>query len=74
LKSDRSNELEALQKDVDSKRAEKKAREREISLERHKMEQERLRYQEDRLLWQKEVDDCEEKLRRKDVEIAKIQV
>jgi hypothetical protein len=74
MKADRSNELESLLKELDAKRAELKAQEREILLERHKMEQERLRYQEDKLLWRKEIDGCEDRLRKKDAEIAKIQV
>lgn len=73
-KADRSNELEALQKELDIKRGENKALEKAASMERHKMEQERLRYQEDKVLWKKEIDAVEERARRKDAEIAKFKV
>lgn len=59
---------------MDTKRTEIKALERAATIERHKMEQERLRYQEDKQMWRKEVEDIEERSRRKDAEIAKIRV
>ena len=74
MKAERSNELEILQKELDSKRAELKANMRELSIERHKMEQERLRYQEDKDAWRRELEGCEERIRKKDAEILKIQV
>ena len=74
MKADRSNELESLLKELEGKHAELKAQEREMNIERHRMEQERLRHQEDVLIWRKEIDGCEERLRKKDAEIAKIQV
>lgn len=74
MKSDRSNELESLQREADTHREEKKTKERELNIEKRKIEQERTRYNEDRLLWKKEIEGIDEKIRQKDAEIAKIQV
>ncbi len=73
-KNDRSNELEKLQKEVDAQRNERKSKEREFSLEIRKIEQERIRFSDDRAAWKKELEKSDDKLREKDSEIAKIQV
>ena len=74
MKADRSNELESLLKELDAKRMELKVQEREMLLSRHRMDQERQRYQEDLLAARREMAECEERLRRKETEFTKFHV